>query len=151
MIFGAAPSAPLMLIFSARRLRRRGGSFFRRGAFGAAGTQQFAGAAPSAPPIVGFPTTSNGRYGSVLSCGHFPAAVTIHCSDALRHGVTPRCSPALCSACPVNAEGRITCVWMGSINRCEMPTAGRADLHPSAHRVRRAESELPKVAVHATA
>ena len=46
--FGAAPSAPLMLIFSARRLRRRGGSFFRRGAFGVAETQQFACAASGA-------------------------------------------------------------------------------------------------------
>ena len=96
-----------MFIFPARRLRRRGGSFFRRGAFGAAETQQFACAAPSAPPIVGLPTTSNGGYGSVLSCGHFPAAVTIDCSDALRHGVTPR-------------QGGLICIrpltgWMGKI------------------------------------
>ena len=38
---------------------------------------------------------------------------------------------------------------MGSINRCEMPAAGRADLHPPAHRVRSADSELPKVVAHA--
>jgi hypothetical protein len=43
--FGAAPSAPLMLIFSARRLRRRVDPFFRRGAFGAAKSQPFAGMA----------------------------------------------------------------------------------------------------------
>ena len=103
---------------------------FRRGAFGAAETQQFACVAPSAPPIVGLPTTSNGGYGSVLSCGHFPAAVTIHCSDALRHGVTPRCSPALSlySACPgVRGSGAcgsiaVKCLWQGGLICIRPPT-----------------------------
>ena len=35
----------------------------------------------------------------------------------------------------LNAGGsRIRCVCVGSVNRCEMPMAGRGHLHPQAHR-----------------
>ena len=100
----------IFVIFSARRLRRRGNSTIRlRGAFG---------------------TANSSSHITHRSTGSHWKVVVPWRELALQDW--PSWGSRRCGG---ECWRQLNRVRVGSVNRCEMPMAGRAHLHPPAHRV----------------